>query len=247
MKVFRKMRSTLVEKGNFSKYLKYAVGEIILVILGILFALQINNWNKSRIEKNAENESIVFLIEDLATDTTNINLTLKHNEQRIKLLDSLSFLCFNYDLNQKNDPALYRTYINNITHPTFFTSTDRTTSQLKNTGGIGLIKSKESVNSIISYEAYLKKIYNQQEWYRLMLKDLVEAGIPIFNYNYYYKKSKDDLNLAKLNLNDYQTMTELGNRSKILRGMIGKYSLLLKDGKIKAINLIHVLEDNYNK
>jgi|TARA_R110000737_G_C14509985_1_gene473452 hypothetical protein len=45
IKFFRKIRQNLVSKGNTGKYLKYAIGEIILVVIGILIALSINNWN----------------------------------------------------------------------------------------------------------------------------------------------------------------------------------------------------------
>ena len=49
---FRRIRRDLLANSQFFKYLKYAVGEIVLVVLGILIALQINNWNEWRIEKN---------------------------------------------------------------------------------------------------------------------------------------------------------------------------------------------------
>ena len=48
IKFFRKIRYNLMETGKTGKYLKYAVGEIILVMIGILLALQINNWNENR-------------------------------------------------------------------------------------------------------------------------------------------------------------------------------------------------------
>ena len=48
IKFFRKIRQNLLAEGKTGKYLKYAVGEIILVVIGILIALQINNWNENR-------------------------------------------------------------------------------------------------------------------------------------------------------------------------------------------------------
>ncbi len=56
IKFFRKTRYNLMEKNKTGKYLKYAVGEIILVVIGILIALSINNWNeeKKRIKKGRE-------------------------------------------------------------------------------------------------------------------------------------------------------------------------------------------------
>lgn len=48
IKFFRKIRQNLVSEGKAVNYLKYAIGEIILVVIGILIALQINNWNEER-------------------------------------------------------------------------------------------------------------------------------------------------------------------------------------------------------
>ncbi|MCB0461577.1 MAG: hypothetical protein R2816_05445 [Flavobacteriaceae bacterium] len=49
IKFFRKIRYNLMETGKTGKYLKYAIGEIILVMIGILLALQVNNWNQDRL------------------------------------------------------------------------------------------------------------------------------------------------------------------------------------------------------
>ena len=48
IKFFRKIRYDLMKQNQMSKYFKYAIGEILLVVIGILIALQINNWNEKR-------------------------------------------------------------------------------------------------------------------------------------------------------------------------------------------------------
>jgi len=58
-KIFRKIRQKLLSENKFSKYLIYAIGEIILVVIGILIALQINNWNQTRKNNNATKEYLV--------------------------------------------------------------------------------------------------------------------------------------------------------------------------------------------
>jgi hypothetical protein len=58
IKFFRKIRQNLLTENKFSKYLLYAIGEIILVVIGILIALSINNWNEER--KAAENTMFLF-------------------------------------------------------------------------------------------------------------------------------------------------------------------------------------------
>ena len=52
IKFFRKIRQNLLMENKTRKYFKYAIGEIVLVMIGILLALQINNWNEKRKETN---------------------------------------------------------------------------------------------------------------------------------------------------------------------------------------------------
>ncbi|MDX1471527.1 MAG: DUF6090 family protein, partial [Flavobacteriaceae bacterium] len=54
IKFFRNIRQSMIRKNRFTKYILYALGEIILVVVGILIALQINNWNESRKDDHKE-------------------------------------------------------------------------------------------------------------------------------------------------------------------------------------------------
>ena len=68
IKFFRKFRQQLMYNKQMGKYLKYAIGEIILVVIGILVALQINNWNIAR--KNTETKRLYYvqILNDLEKD-----------------------------------------------------------------------------------------------------------------------------------------------------------------------------------
>jgi len=61
IKFLRKIRQNLISEGKTGKYLKYAIGEIILVVIGILIALQINNWNENRKSTNVELKLLIDL------------------------------------------------------------------------------------------------------------------------------------------------------------------------------------------
>jgi len=122
IKFFRKIRQNLLSEKKFSKYLIYAIGEIILVVIGILIALQINNHNEIRKEKALERELINLLISDLEekrkenlSDFENANrfieifqetIEIWENEKRIDTINLKSNLSIlgedNYFLNQNS-------------------------------------------------------------------------------------------------------------------------------------------------
>ena len=68
IKFFRKIRYDLMEKNKSGKYFKYAIGEIILVVIGILIALQINNWNEVRKSKTKGTTILKEIRSDMLKD-----------------------------------------------------------------------------------------------------------------------------------------------------------------------------------
>jgi len=70
IKFFRRIRQQLLTENKFSKYLLYAIGEILLVVIGILIAIQINEWNRDRKLYQVELESYQLIITDLKKDST---------------------------------------------------------------------------------------------------------------------------------------------------------------------------------
>jgi len=70
---FRKIRKTLLESGSTRRYLLYAIGEIALVVIGILIAVQINNLNEVKIQRNLEQEALARLLEDLQQDADRLH------------------------------------------------------------------------------------------------------------------------------------------------------------------------------
>ena len=90
LKFFGSIRYNLIETEKTSKYLKYGVGEIILVVIGILIALQINNWNENRKNKHQEKEFLIALKETLNRDldrnleSQNINQKALHSMRVIE-------------------------------------------------------------------------------------------------------------------------------------------------------------------
>ena len=77
IKFFRKIRQNLLMENKTGKYFKYAIGEIILVVIGILIALSINNWNEDRKNRILEKYYLERIIEDLEADNDEINNVVK--------------------------------------------------------------------------------------------------------------------------------------------------------------------------
>lgn len=65
IKVFRKIRQSLLSNNKLSKYLLYAIGEIILVVVGILIALQLNTWNAERIQRQELNATFERMLDEI--------------------------------------------------------------------------------------------------------------------------------------------------------------------------------------
>ncbi|SFZ93951.1 hypothetical protein SAMN05428642_103451 [Flaviramulus basaltis] len=110
IKLFKNTRKKLLNEGKTSKYLKYAIGEIILVIIGILVALQVNNWNTGRIQNNDSkelskrllletNQNIIILDSQIKRLNKSLNASLEllkmtgtnYKEKEIKKTDSLIY------------------------------------------------------------------------------------------------------------------------------------------------------------
>ena len=85
IKFFRKIRQRLLTENKFIKYLIYAIGEILLVVIGILIALQVNNWNEERKLRALElellqeyQEELQYNYQELGTFQDNITKRLNH-------------------------------------------------------------------------------------------------------------------------------------------------------------------------
>lgn len=103
LKFFRKIRQQLLSENHFSKYFLYGIGEILLVMIGILLALQVNNWNEARKNKETEQKILQSILSNLEEDsqtlakvTSRYHLTLKNIKRLFEPLpipdDSLAFI-----------------------------------------------------------------------------------------------------------------------------------------------------------
>jgi Zn-finger protein len=158
IKFFRKIRQKLLSKGKTGMYLKYAVGEIILVVIGILIALQVNNANEQR----KENEFEIKILNEI---TNNLQIDLEEIREDIDLMDDLNKACSNiknYILihDKPNDSLSYYSSILRVT-PHFSPITSA--YDLLKSRNIGIIKNDSLRNEISFLYGMLYPYYKTYE------------------------------------------------------------------------------------
>ncbi len=113
IKFFRHIRKSLIEQNKMSKYFKYAIGEIILVVIGILIALQVNNWNEKRVKLNNETNLITSIVEEVKAFKINLSSDLKTNNE---ILNNISLYLDDQlpETDKESSALLYLSAHNNI-------------------------------------------------------------------------------------------------------------------------------------
>ena len=89
IKFFRKIRQDLLSEGKTGKYLKYAIGEIILVVIGILIAVSINNWNEARKDKITEQKVLKTLRSDFKSNIAQLQDNIDETEIMVSDISQL--------------------------------------------------------------------------------------------------------------------------------------------------------------
>ena len=151
IKFFRKIRQSLLNQGKTTRYFKYAAGEIILVVIGILIALQINNWNETRKAKARSTEYHERIAEDLERvikTSKNLNATAKKVltsiEHTIKLLEN------NKELTNK-DKEIVDYVLIWMNRFNYQFSELSTYEEMKSSGDLGLIYDKNIRRDLINF------------------------------------------------------------------------------------------------
>ncbi len=117
IKFFRKIRQNLLSEGKTSKYLKYAIGEIILVMIGILLALQVNDWNTKRLLKSKEQVYLKQIKVSLQNDLESIKDVKEFNVLKASKIDSTFMMLGQTSNPEKYVPTIinYMTFLNGFT------------------------------------------------------------------------------------------------------------------------------------
>lgn len=184
---FRKIRWRLAKDNQFLKYSRYAVGEIVLVVIGILIALQINNWNEDRKDRNTERELMEQLLKDIKSDQKMLKEAMYFSNVAVTSNTGI----INAAQQDSELDSTLRVLFTGTTMPFVFFKSERATYDNLKSIGFQIISNKDLRRQI-------------QDLYKNY--DFVEGTLDLFNTE--YLMTMDQQSLKKLNLIDHQMDSE---------------------------------------
>jgi len=156
IKLFRKIRQNLLSEGKTGKYFKYAIGEIVLVVIGILIALQINNWNENRKNKIAEADYYCRILDDFELNEKLIDDTSELINNKIELCKELIL-----DLNKiPNDRGEILNKFVIALRQDVFVPSNIAFEDITSSGQLKLLTDMELKNRLIQHSTFLNNILN---------------------------------------------------------------------------------------
>jgi len=159
---YRRIRHKLLSDGKFSKYITYAIGEIILVVIGILIALSINNWNIVRQERKIERINLIALQTEFTQNKNILNEVINRNALNIEGAEKmmLSFKAGVSDTISEKTIAnnTYQTLGNEIN----FTPNTGVLTEIISSGELRLIQNHELKQKLAAFGSWLTKVKQQE-------------------------------------------------------------------------------------
>ena len=155
---FRKIRKQLADENKLLKYIRYAIGEIALVVIGILIALQINNWNENQKDRKAENEALINLKLEFDENQNQLDLLIERRKTQEKQCRSYVDLITDTTIPISQKIIASPPNMNTMT----WGASNTVLNSLVNTGGIDRIQN-DSLKFLLTKWPTLVGIFNQVE------------------------------------------------------------------------------------
>jgi len=179
IKFFRHIRQNLIMENRTTKYFKYAIGEIFLVVIGILLALQINNWNETRKLNNREAIYLKGLKADFEQSKTALARVIKKTDRVAKMVDTLGAII------KKNGDALTLMQIDSLTSGstgfTVFMPSEGVINDIIGSGKLDMVTNNELRKKNASWEADLKMIREYENLGRELSDKYSDHTSPYFD------------------------------------------------------------------
>ena len=173
---FRAVRRELIERGKLRTYAGYAIGEIILVVAGILIALQINNANEARLERQKEVRYLANLKVDLEYTIRELDRFIETRERRIESGQRIIDYFNGRPLEDPLDFGYHNVFVQ--TWQRYYQNIN-TFEELVNSGNLGLISSQEIKNGLMDLDLLYEKMKGDEDHMRFDFEGYVYA--PFFD------------------------------------------------------------------
>jgi len=245
---FRKIRKKMADDNRPLKYMRYAIGEIVLVVLGILIALQINNWNEGRKNNIIEQDTLSSLKYDLESALVQLDEKLEQN-RNYRYLDStlLDIIHFKKDISMDSLESLT---LSHIFSPGFDPELG-TLNEILSTGKMEIIQNGTLRKHISTWNKYideLEEVDGKLAHYDLQVKDpLYSKHLPYKNVARFFLKLQYNTDLMPKSNFKWDSKSLLQNKefenmlSNYMIYSTVQYSRLLdiKNNINEMISLIH--------
>ena len=161
IKFFRHIRKSLLMENKTSKYFKYAIGEIVLVVIGILIAIQLNEWRNDSINTKQKQKVLVALKAEFEANLNQLDTiyyyqknTLNALKKTANLIDSINYI--------PNDKVLKEAFLD-IRFEYSYNPTNGALRSAVSSGDIHLIDSERLIELLFSWEDLVKDSYEESE------------------------------------------------------------------------------------
>ena len=170
--VFRRIRQVLLAEGKLGKYFWYALGETLLVVIGILLALQVNNWNEERVAREKEIVLLENLLEDFITRQNELN---EFQDLRVNILNSIEQITgFIANPASRPDDAEMKKILVWQMNLVLFNEQFKVLDVLFNTGEINSISNLKLKKLLLNWPQLVEEMMEEQRLrYELYSKDFL--------------------------------------------------------------------------
>jgi len=162
--------------------MKYAFGELILVVFGILIALQINNWNEERIEQRQITEYAHALINDIEQDLAMAKIIMAEINKLIEKIDRLVIYVDGKSVDQLRNIDLFYLMYKPFYRPYSWNRT--ALEQIKSSGALRQMKSRQLAGKISAYEALTHHLDDDFHFDRTVGSNALKLAIRVVDMNY---------------------------------------------------------------
>jgi len=244
LKFFRKIRQQLLSENRFSKYLIYAVGEIVLVVIGILIALQVNNWNEQRKLENTGQEYVYEIYKELKTERSNIDSILSSLSTQYSGTEYVLSVIESEKQNIK-DTIQFTKHFWSTTRLFIIERDLNTFDKLKSSGQSALLKN-DSLSTMVDrfYKNFDIRILNFKEFPIEIRMDLRRISFPIGNMGD-FKYENENSKLSPSYLKEYLSNDKVYEHLLSILKTCEYNTIFFEDLSNEALQLIQYMEEKY--